>query len=106
MLEMMHILESDEEVFYLLQMVDPYNNQRMTYSEVVHLLSSHMVPISYQNPQQTIPLLEKFVNKYGDEDLGEEPMYNEGSEERFQRESNEQDEQQQQDMDGADPYAA
>jgi hypothetical protein len=37
----------------------------MTYSEIVHLLSSHMVPADEQNPQQTIPLLEKFVNKFG-----------------------------------------
>ena len=34
----------------------------MTYSEVVHLLSSHLVPRDDQNPQQTIPILEKFVN--------------------------------------------
>lgn len=37
----------------------------MTYSEIVHLLSSHMVPVDDYNPQQTIPLLEKFVNKIG-----------------------------------------
>ena len=37
----------------------------MTFSEIVHLLSSHMVPIDPENPQQTIPLLEKFVNKMG-----------------------------------------
>ena len=41
----MNVLDNDDEVIYLLQMVDPYNNQRMTYSEVVHLLSSHMVPV-------------------------------------------------------------
>ena len=46
-------------------MIDPYNNQRMTFSEVVHLLSSHMVPIDENNPSQTIPLLEKFVNING-----------------------------------------
>lgn len=34
----------------------------MTYSEIVHLLSSHMVPIDGDSPHQTIPLLEKFVN--------------------------------------------
>lgn len=33
----------EEEVVLLLQMIDPYNNQKMTYSEVVHLLSSQMV---------------------------------------------------------------
>lgn len=31
------------ETELLVQMLDPYNNQKMTYSEVVHLLSSHMV---------------------------------------------------------------
>lgn len=37
----------------------------MTFSEIVHLLSSHMVPLDNENPNQTIPLLEKFVNKLG-----------------------------------------
>lgn len=41
----MNVIEREEEVHYLLQMVDPYNNQKMTYSEIVHLLSSHMVPV-------------------------------------------------------------
>jgi Ca2+-binding EF-hand superfamily protein len=62
----MNVIEREEEVQYLLQLVDPYNNQKMTFSEIVHLLSSHMVPIDPEgNPQQTIPLLEKFVNKLG-----------------------------------------
>ena len=50
LVEKLNILDKEEEIMYLLQMIDPYNNQRMTYSEVVHLLSSHMVPIDYQNP--------------------------------------------------------
>jgi hypothetical protein len=33
----------------------------MTYSEIVHLLSSHLVPAGREN--QMIPLLEKFVNE-------------------------------------------
>lgn len=41
----MTVVEREDEVQYLLQLVDPYNNQRMTFSEIVHLLSSHMVPI-------------------------------------------------------------
>jgi hypothetical protein len=61
----MTVVEREDEVQYLLQLVDPYNNQRMTFSEIVHLLSSHMVPVDDQNPNQTIPLLEKFVNKVG-----------------------------------------
>ena len=53
----------EEEIMFMLQMVDPYNNQRMTFSEVVHLLSSHMVPLSEDNPNHLIPFLEKFVNQ-------------------------------------------
>ena len=45
----MCVIQREEEVMYLLQMIDPYNNQRMTFSEVVHLLSSHMVPIDENN---------------------------------------------------------
>jgi len=59
----MGVLSREEEEDYLLQMIDPYNNQRMTFSEVVHLFSSHMVPVDETNPQSTIPLLEKFVNE-------------------------------------------
>ena len=33
----------------------------MTYSEVVLVLSSHMVPKDDLNPQQSVPLLEKFI---------------------------------------------
>ena len=36
----MQVVESAAEVDYLLKAIDPYNNQRMTYSEVVQLLSS------------------------------------------------------------------
>jgi len=35
----------------------------MTFSEVVHLFSSHMVPLTDDDPHTTIPLLEKFVNE-------------------------------------------
>lgn len=45
----MNVIEREEEVMYLLQLVDPYNNQRMTFSEIVHLFSSHMVPIDENN---------------------------------------------------------
>ena len=65
---------------YLLQMVDPYNNQKMTFSEIVHLLSSHMVPVNLENPQQMIPLLEKFVNLTSD-------VQEHASEEMFQMQS-------------------
>jgi hypothetical protein len=52
-------------VQYLLRIVDPYNNQKMTYSEIVHLLSSHLVPLSPENPVDKITLLEKFVKRLG-----------------------------------------
>lgn len=63
LVELMAVIEREEEVDYLLQMVDPYNNQKMTFSEVVHLFSSHMVPLTDDDPHTTIPLLEKFVNE-------------------------------------------
>jgi hypothetical protein len=62
LMSQMNIVTSDEETLLLLHQVDPFNNQRMTYSEVVHLLSSHLVPKS-PDSQQMIPILEKFVNE-------------------------------------------
>lgn len=40
----MGIIHQEEEVDFLLAQIDPYNNNKMTFSEVVQLLSSHMVP--------------------------------------------------------------
>jgi Ca2+-binding EF-hand superfamily protein len=40
----MGVLKDDVEVEQLLHQIDPFNNQKMTYSEIVALLSSHMVP--------------------------------------------------------------
>ena len=57
----MGVLKDEGEVEYLLHQVDPYNNQKVTYSEVVALLSSHMVPRDLESSAQ-IPMLEKFVN--------------------------------------------
>jgi hypothetical protein len=51
--------------------MDASKNQKMTYSEIVHLLSSHMIPVggdpdfSSSQPKlfnQQISVLEKFVN--------------------------------------------
>jgi len=42
----MHVLSEDAEAEYLLTQVDPDNNQKMTFSEIVHTLSNHMVPKS------------------------------------------------------------
>lgn len=59
----MEVIQNEEEVNYLLQVIDPYNNQQMTFSELVHLFSSHMVPADDSAPDQSIPLLEKFVSQ-------------------------------------------
>ena len=63
LLRMMGILQSEEEIESLLAQVDPDNNQKMTYSEVVLVLSSHMVPKDPMNPQSNakVALLEKFI---------------------------------------------
>jgi Ca2+-binding EF-hand superfamily protein len=37
----MHVIDTQEEAAYLVQILDPFNNQKMTYSEIVHLLTSH-----------------------------------------------------------------
>jgi len=58
----MELFLEEDQVNYLLQEIDPYNNNKMTYSEIVQLLSSQMVP-SNNNPNvpsNSIPILEKF----------------------------------------------
>lgn len=68
----MDVIHNDEEVNYLLTVIDPYNNQQMTFSELVHLFSSHMVPVDVKDPENSIPLLEKFVSMGADAALKEE----------------------------------
>ncbi len=36
----MGVGNSEEEINYFLQIVDPYNNNQMTFSEIVHLFSA------------------------------------------------------------------
>ena len=59
----MQVISSDEEIDFLLQTVDPHNNNRMTYSEIVTLLSNYFVPRDDINENLTMPLLEKFINQ-------------------------------------------
>lgn len=56
----MGVVDTQEDIDSLLTIVDPHNNKQMTYSEIVQLLSSQMVPID-ENSNKQIPLLEKFV---------------------------------------------
>ena len=62
LIQNMQVITSDQELDYLLQSVDPHNNNRMTYSEIVTLLSNYLVPRDDHNENLTIPLLEKFIN--------------------------------------------
>lgn len=50
----------------------------MTYSEVVLVLSSHMVPKDPQNPMpnQQIAVLEKFIQESEQRENGEQPVGN------------------------------
>lgn len=76
LVQSMEVINDEEEVNYLLQMIDPFNNQQMTFSELVHLFSSHMVPMDDKDPQRSIPLLEKFVSQnQGSEHVGEVSDY-------------------------------
>ena len=64
LLRMMNIIPTEDEIEDLLAKVDPDNNKKMTYSEVVLVLSSHMVPKDSNNPQgQQIAMLEKFISE-------------------------------------------
>lgn len=58
MIGKMGIAESEEEIRYVLGVVDPFNNQKMTYSELVHHFSSHQVPSN--NSKTKITIMEKF----------------------------------------------
>lgn len=41
---------SDEDVSYFLQVLDPFNTQKITFSEVVQLFSAHLVSHRVVNP--------------------------------------------------------
>lgn len=58
----MGLVSEEEEIEYLLGQIDPNKNNKMTYSEIVQLLSSHMVPSTNDpmGPADAIPILEKF----------------------------------------------
>lgn len=61
----MKICEDEkQEIEYFLQVVDPYNNNEITFSEIVHLFSAHMVSAGeLENPDRTIPILEKYAKE-------------------------------------------
>lgn len=56
------LIENEQEIHYLLSQIDPFHNNAITYSEVIQLLSSHMVPSENPYQHQSVPLLEKFSN--------------------------------------------
>ena len=68
----MNVLETEEDIDRLLAKVDPFNNKKMTYSEVVFVLSWEMVPRvpDSNNPSRKIAILEKFITE--SEDLDDE----------------------------------
>lgn len=56
--------DEEQDISYFLQVVDPYNNNEITFSEIVHLFSAHMVSAGdSDNPEKTIPILEKFAKE-------------------------------------------
>lgn len=48
----------------MLKIVDPHNNKKMTFSEIMHLFLNHMVD---QGNGQQVPLLEKFINIHSEQ---------------------------------------
>ena len=71
MIRMMNVVETEDEVENLLTKVDPDNNKKMNYSEVVQVLSHEMVPRvpDAANPSRKIAILEKFISE--SEDMGD-----------------------------------
>ena len=67
LIQMMNVVEM-HEIDTLLAKVDPNNNQKMTYSEIVHLLSCHLTRRHETDPEQ-IPVLEKFINSGIEEEM-------------------------------------
>ena len=63
MIKMMRVYETEDEIKKLLAKIDPFNNKKMTYSEVVFTLSQEMVPRipDSTNPSRRIAVLEKFI---------------------------------------------
>jgi len=39
----MNIIKSEEEIYFLLGQIDPYNNNKISFSEIIQTLSTHMV---------------------------------------------------------------
>ena len=65
----MGLIDSKDEVDFLVDNIDPFNMGQMTYSDIIQLLSSHMVIdnlYSHHFDQEpvSIPLLEKYSNMY------------------------------------------
>ena len=54
----MRVCDSEKDIEYFLTVVDPYNNNQITFSEIVHLFSAHMVQDA---GGRSIALLEKFA---------------------------------------------
>ena len=46
----------------LIEYIDPFSCNQLTYSEIIHQLSVYMVPSDNPNEIDYIPLLEKFAN--------------------------------------------
>ena len=67
----MSVLEDEAEIEALLAQVDPFNNKKMTYSEVVVALSNHMVARDPMNPSPNnqIALIEKFIQQEGGDEV-------------------------------------
>jgi hypothetical protein len=67
----MGIWEDDQKIMEYLEIIDPYNNQQITFSEIVHLFSAQKVRNGGpHDPDIEIPILEKFAK----EEMNEEQV--------------------------------
>lgn len=62
LLEHTKLIESEDEVRFMINQIDPYNNKLISFSQIIQMLSSYMIPSEQIGLQPEIPFLEKFVN--------------------------------------------
>ena len=65
LMRLMRVLETDEEIEQLLHKTDPFNHQKMTYSDVVSVLSTQMVlkDPSDLTSRTKVAIMEKFISE-------------------------------------------
>ncbi|CDW88603.1 UNKNOWN [Stylonychia lemnae] len=75
LMEEINLCNGQDEIRYFLQILDPFNTQKITFSDIIQLFSSHQVSDEIEEDQEQIklpqndgnkiPLLERLTKMYG-----------------------------------------